>query len=268
MPSGVNNGLSGLLQTISRLGGLRSAEQYQRLARQIQNAPEADLADLTGLRDLSPEARAAVDTAQAAQASAEEAQTAGGAASRIERQVRELRSMATQASTADMSGDERTALSARFQALQFEVDVTARNTALQGEALADRLSAPAAAEVPAATQPESADETGTEGAGSGAYDISTAEGAAAAVSGLDATLNRVAELQAEIQATQAASQQSVSSAFVEIGAAGGGGINMDPDLAADFTEELRVAVLREAATSLLIQGGFDRDSIVGMLGGA
>lgn len=402
MPGAVNNNLTNILQTISRLGGLRNAEQFQQFSQQLRSAAPADNVDLTGLRELSPEAMQAVDTARSAQTAATEAQAAGETLDRSELQIRELRSLANQAASVDMSAEDRAALTERFNALQTEINAATGGASFQGQTLDQRLAAPtqtpaaqtpqmsvtgrgvvngrtaqeagvaledsnvargagitdvqvadtetnavfrfqdagngqvtatrynvtengleeagsqtlavenfqngavtqgqtatmdfdrlgvtvnlneaytagdlnnvevAIAPAPPPEEPETPPQAPAEEAAEGdtaalAYDIGTLEGAAAAVTQIDTMLNRVAELRTNVQEAQVSAQQTTTSAFAEIGASGGPGVNMGPDLAASVEEELRVAILREAATSLLMQGGFDRQTVVGLLGDA
>jgi hypothetical protein len=142
MPAAIQNNLAGFIQTVSRLNNVSSTRQIQQATQRI-GGTNADTLNLSRLQNLDTNVAQFLNTVRSAQTTLAqtqaEQQTLQGFGSRIQ----ELRNIATQATRTNLTTEERTALSERFNALQNEVNTTAAKTKIQGQNLGERLANPA-----------------------------------------------------------------------------------------------------------------------------
>ena len=250
MPGSVNNNNpTNFIQTAS----FQTTERLRRAIQQPESATRSGGLTLESLRELSAQVAKAVDTAQTAQVAISKAQAAGETLRGVERQLLDLRNLASGATDPDLSAGERSTLAERFATVQDEINAKTEAVTFQGQTLNERLEVASQEAVEVATE-------------SLALDIGSADGAAAALTGIDATLSGLSRLQAEIRKAQTATRQTVTDAFTEIAANGGSGIGMDTHLAAGLEQNLRALLLEGATSPLQVQGGLNRETLIDLLG--
>ena len=94
-----------------------------------------------------------------------------------------------------------------------------------------------------------------------AFSIGTAEGAGAALAGIDATLGRMTRMEGELQGVQAAQRKAVTDAFSGLKTP-----DLTPEGAAGVEQDLRTALRQQAAAALLSQAGLSPGGVQAVLG--
>ena len=221
--------------------GLAAAERFNTLARQGQ----VEVSNL--------------------QSGINYAQTADGGLAVQQDATQRIRELAVQASNGTLTDDQRAALNAEAQQLVEQVNDVAEDTEFNGQnILNEDTSVPVGAG--GATVEVAASNAETLGLND--IDLSTAEGAAAAVEAADAALTQIAENRSNVGAQTNRFESAINQREIGVeNARASEAIIRDIDIARAVMDRTRGQVLQQGGLSALIQSNVGPQSALQLLGG-
>jgi len=193
------------------------------------------------------------------------AQTAEGGLTQITAGLHRLRELAVQASTGTMSEGNRTTLNAEAQQIVSQIDRTAQGTAFNGinplNGSVTTIEVGTATGLSVEFQPATA-----EALGIAALDLSTAEGATAALGQIDAAIGAVNDNRAAVGAISNGLQSAMAAQEVasENLAAARARI-ADANIAAEISNLVRAQILEQGGTAALAQSNLLPQSVINLL---
>ncbi|MGL5631682.1 MAG: flagellin [Azovibrio sp.] len=246
-------------------GSLNTA--LQRLSSGLRiNSAKDDAAGLAIAEKMSAQSRGMTVAMRNANDGISAAQTAEAGLSAVTSHLQRMRELATQAASGQYDSTNRGALDQEFQQLASEITRAVDATNFNGQKLLDGNFSGINFQIGATTSSESQISVTIAAVTSPTGSISTAAGATAAMSALDAALDNVNSNRAGLGAIQArfegvlgqlsAAQENTEAARSRI---------MDTDYAAETAKLARAQILQQAGTAMLAQANALPQNVLSLL---
>ncbi|GMA41066.1 flagellin [Mobilicoccus caccae] len=261
------------LNAYRNLNGTQGSMQtsLERLSSGLRINRAAD--DAAGLA-ISEKLRSQVSGLNQAQANAQDGvsliQTAEGALNETHAILQRMRTLAVQSSSDTNTDDDREMIQKEVAALVKEVDSTTERTQFNGMNLLDGTFSGKSLQIGAnagQTMAVSITKMDSAGLGISAVDLSTASGAQAALSSIDAAVKSVSTQRADLGALQNRLDHTIKNLGVsaENLAASESRIR-DTDMAKEMTNFTRSQILQQAGTAMLAQANQSSQGVLRLLG--
>ena len=264
----INTNISalGAQRNLNRSSGLLGRTLQQAASGLRINRAADDAAGLAIAEAFTSGIRQAQAEARGMQQGINLAQTAEGGLSVQQDAIQRIRELAVQAANGTLSDENRQALNAEAQELLGQINDVAEDTEFNGQALLNQnqeIPLDAQGNLQVTIQGSTAADLGMDG-----VDISTAEGAAAAIEAADAALQQVSDNRASLGAQSNRLERAINTREIRAeNEAASRSFIRDADLARVTMEQNRNQILLQSGLSALAQSNVTNQTALTLLGG-
>ena len=254
----------GAQRQTSRTAGLLNQTLRQLASGRRINRAADDAAGLAIAERFNSQARQGRVEINNLQQGINYAQTAEGGLQVQQDAVQRIRELAVQASNGTLSDDQRAALNAEAQQLIEQIGDVAEDTEYNGQTLLDENKT---VELGTSDLEVSVNASTTDSLGIAGVDLSTAEGAAAAIDTLDTASARISQNRSNIGAQVNRFETAIAQREIGVeNALASESLLRDADIAAVVTEQTRNQILLQAGLGALVQSNVTPQSALRLLG--